>query len=452
MSKIEVNTVAPQCGTTLTLGESGDTVVLGTGASQSGFGRNGAVNWQTTKKTTSFTAVSGEGYFCDTAASGAFTLTLPSSPSAGDIVGLKDYNGNFGSDNLTVNRNGSPLNGSSTNFIAQTNNLSLTIVYVDSTEGWVSIEEGTGFVGEAFVTATGGTVSCSGNCRIHTFTGPGTFCVSSVASCTANNVVSYVVVAGGGGGGSVRGSGGGAGGYREGSTNSVTPYTASPLSNPTGLTVVGTAYPITVGAGGTGGTSCGCAANIVLGSNGGNSIFSSITSAGGGRGTSPAPSPNTAGPGGSGGGGNENTGSGSSAGGTGNQPPVSPPQGTNGGSGVGGSNYGAGGGGGATVAGTNGDPTGGGAGGAGATSSINGTPTTRAGGGGGSVYNRPDNFGAGGSGGGGAAVAGGGNPAATAGTANTGGGGGGGYHPGNSTKEGGAAGGSGIVIIRYKYQ
>ena len=43
MSKIEVNTVAPQCGTTLTLGESGDTVTLGAGASQSGFGRSGSV-------------------------------------------------------------------------------------------------------------------------------------------------------------------------------------------------------------------------------------------------------------------------------------------------------------------------------------------------------------------------------------------------------------------------
>ena len=57
MSKIEVNTVAPQCGTTLTLGESGDTVTLGSGASQSGFGRTGTVDWQTTKKTTDFTAV-----------------------------------------------------------------------------------------------------------------------------------------------------------------------------------------------------------------------------------------------------------------------------------------------------------------------------------------------------------------------------------------------------------
>ena len=43
MSKIEVNTVEPQCGTTLTLGESGDTVTLGTGASQSGFGKTGVL-------------------------------------------------------------------------------------------------------------------------------------------------------------------------------------------------------------------------------------------------------------------------------------------------------------------------------------------------------------------------------------------------------------------------
>ena len=47
MSKIEVNTVEPQCGTTLTLGASGDTVTLGSGASQSGFGRTGTVDWQT---------------------------------------------------------------------------------------------------------------------------------------------------------------------------------------------------------------------------------------------------------------------------------------------------------------------------------------------------------------------------------------------------------------------
>ena len=66
MSKIEVNTIDKQCGSTLTLGESGDTVQLGSGASQSGFGRTGTVDWQTTIKTTDFTAANGEGYFVDT--------------------------------------------------------------------------------------------------------------------------------------------------------------------------------------------------------------------------------------------------------------------------------------------------------------------------------------------------------------------------------------------------
>ena len=94
MSKIEVNTVAPQCGTTLTLGESGDTVTLGTGASQSGFGRTGTVDWQTGSiKTSTFTAVSGEGYFVDTS-SGAVTANLPAG-SAGAIVAFADYTRTF---------------------------------------------------------------------------------------------------------------------------------------------------------------------------------------------------------------------------------------------------------------------------------------------------------------------------------------------------------------------
>ena len=78
------------CGSTVTIGRCGGTVALASGASQTGFGRTGTVDWQTAIKTATFTAVSGEGYFCDTATTGAFTLTLPSSPSVGDIVALKD--------------------------------------------------------------------------------------------------------------------------------------------------------------------------------------------------------------------------------------------------------------------------------------------------------------------------------------------------------------------------
>ena len=67
MSKIEVNTVDVKCGSTLTLGSSGKTVTIASGASTSGMGRTGTVDWQTSSiKGESFTAVNGEGYFLDT--------------------------------------------------------------------------------------------------------------------------------------------------------------------------------------------------------------------------------------------------------------------------------------------------------------------------------------------------------------------------------------------------
>jgi hypothetical protein len=62
-----------QCGTTITLGASGDTINLASGASQTGFGRTGTVDWDTTAKTASFTAVNGNGYFVNTT-SGAITV------------------------------------------------------------------------------------------------------------------------------------------------------------------------------------------------------------------------------------------------------------------------------------------------------------------------------------------------------------------------------------------
>jgi len=328
MSKIEVNAIEPQCGTTLTLGASGDTVTLASGASQSGFGRAGSVNWQTSIKTATFTAASGEGYFCNTSG-GAFTVNLPSSPSVGDIVALKDYASNFATANLTIGRGGSNLNGDAADSVRNTDNESLTLVYADATKGWLSVEEGTGFVGTTFITATGGTITTSGNCKIHTFTGPGTFTVCGTSNSPANNEVSYLVVAGGGTGGernsnNYYGGGGGAGGFRE-SKSPVTPYTASPLdgrpSAPNRVTVTATAFPITVGGGGAkGGGSGQC---------GSNSIFSTITSTGGGHGGwSLGPTNNIPGePGGSGGG---FPGFNPGTAGSGNTPPTTPSQGNDG--------------------------------------------------------------------------------------------------------------------------
>ena len=82
--------IISQSGTTITLGASGDTVSLASGASQSGFGRAGSVDWQTGSiKTSTFTAADGEGYFVDTS-SGGVTVNLPAG-SAGAIVAVNDY-------------------------------------------------------------------------------------------------------------------------------------------------------------------------------------------------------------------------------------------------------------------------------------------------------------------------------------------------------------------------
>jgi len=451
LSKIEVNTVEPQCGTTLTLGGSGDTVQLGSGASQAGFGRSGSVNWQTTIKTGDFTAASGEGYFINTTST-AITMTLPSSPSVGDIVALKDYAGTFNNNNLTINRNGSNIIGTATNKTITVIGQAITLVYGDATKGWQPVESATNDDLASFITATGGTVTESGDFRIHTFTGPGTFCVSAVGQ-PAQNVVSHLVIAGGGSGGASNGpswggaGGGGAGGYRE-NKSPVDTYTASPLAGGTAVTVTAGAFPITVGAGGTG-------PGTTTGTRGSPSVFSTITSTGGGGGRASVPSPERTdanAPGGSGGGGTSPQ---APTIGSGNTPPVSPPQGNDGGGTAGGPSggpgYGSGGGGGAGTAGLDGAPPGPAAGGAGVTSSINGTPTARAGGGGGGT-GPGTAAGTGGTGGGGPGKEGGCATSPNYGTANTGGGGGGGGGTGAGTPRTGGNGGSGLVIIRYKYQ
>jgi len=422
--------IASQSGTTITLGASGDTVTLASGASQSGFGRTGTVDWQTGSiKTSTFTAANGEGYFANTSG-GAFTVNLPAG-SAGAIVSLSDYTRTFQTNSLTVSPNGSEkIGGVAADAILSTEGQTATFIYVDGTEGWINTQETSNSVtGNPFIVATGGTITTSGNCKIHTFTGPGTFTVSQVHPCAANNLVSHLVVAGGGGGGSSAGGGGGAGGYRE-VKSPVTPYTASPKdgypSAPNRVTVTAQAYPITVGGGGA------------VNAQGVDSTFSTITSAKGGKGSSYCGGQPTMN-GGSGGGARSNAGG---PAGSGNTPPVSPPQGNPGGNtNPSGTPQQAGGGGGASGSGGSGSP-GPSVGGTGTSTSIIGSTTAYAGGGGGGA-NPGGSPGPGspcGTGGTGQNSGGSGN---TAGTANRGGGGGGGPV---------GTGGSGIVIIRYKFQ
>ena len=457
MSKIEVNTVEPQCGTTLTLGASGDTVTLGSGASQSGFGRTGTVDWDTTPKTATFTAVSGDGFFANTT-DGAFTCNLPAG-AAGAIVSLADYAGTWQTNNLTISPNGSDkIGGISGDIALNTEGQSVTLVFVDSTQGWINVQDSTSNVrASAFITATGGTETTCGNCKIHTFTGPGTFAVSSISSvCAANNLVSYLVVAGGGGAGSGSGGGGGGGGggYRE-VVSPTAPYTGSPLqgypSSPNRVTVTATNFPITVGGGGTGSpaTSPDTSGNNT---SGGVSTFSTITSAGGGFGGSGPACGGDGADGGSGGGGRY-----SGCGGAGNTPPTTPAQGFGGGNSSCTGRRGGGGGGGATEAGVNGTTSDQGRGGAGTPTQISGSAVAFSGGGGGAgwpggsppqpagLQSNGSPCGTGGSG------AGNSTPGVN-GTTNRGGGGGGNGNPGSAPTTLGGNGGSGIVIIRYKFQ
>ena len=463
MSEVKVNKISPRSGTTVTLGDSGDTFTIPSGATinnqgtATNFGATGSASWTTTVKTGDFTAVAGEGYFVNTT-SGEIDVTLPAG-SPGAVVAVKDYANTWDTNNCVIISNSSEkIGGSTNNAILSTEGLAVTFIYIDSTQGWLITDDGLQSVAETnpYIVATGGTETTSGNCKIHTFTGPGTFSVTKTALAAANNLVSHLVIAGGaggaGGGGPGTGSGasaggGGAGGYRE-VKSPVTPYTASPLdgypSSPNRITVTAQDYPIAVGGGGA--SQPPSTANGVSGAV---STFSTITSAGGGGGGYYLGGGNS---GGSGGGAGQTGSIGS-----GNTPPTTPPQGNDGGLGPA-PNASGGGGGGAGGVGQTGTPANpgpgnavGGVGGLGTTSSINGTPTGRAGGGAGGTggdlpggpAGAPGPATSGGGAGGSIGVAG------TAGTVNTGGGGGGGG--GNPGKIGGA-GGSGIVMIRYRFQ
>jgi hypothetical protein len=356
------------------------------------------IAWQSSVKTSGFTATAGEGYFCNTTSAG-FTVTLPATPSAGQQIALVDYAGTFDTNSLIISPNGGKIEGATANLELGGEREGVLLVYIDSTQGWL---------------ATSGI-------------NEGTDALAPVAYS-----IDFLVVAGGGGGGGVNptysnGGGGGAGGYRT--------STQSPL--------VGTVITVTVGDGGAGGVAGYNSGTAGSDSSISGSGLSTITSNGGGYGSTY----NVTGGSGGSGGGSGNSAAGGLSAGTGNTPSTSPSQGNSGGFGgtriADATTRGAGGGGGASAAG--GDAGGnidGRAGGAGTASSITGSSVTRAGGGGGGGAGGTG--GSGGSGGGGAGGT--GNSVGTNGTVNTGGGGGGASVLTGSAVVGGN-GGKGVVIL-----
>jgi hypothetical protein len=388
MSEVKVNKISPRSGTDVTLGDSGDTFTVPSGATivnsgtATGFGDN--LEWQSVETGATFTAVAGNGYPVNTTAQ-ACTVTLPASASVGDQIIFTDYARNFATYPLTINQNSLNYQGSSSvNPVYDTTGESICIVYMDATKGWIPINDGA--------------------------------VAYEVAPRTNTE---YLIVAGGGcggiGGNGEGQGGGGAGGYR-------TNYGGTALG-----IVVGTSVTITVGAGGTDDKTTGNAAESGGDSSLAGAGITTITSTGGGGGGSGVDGAT----GGSGGGAGHNSNGGASS------PVTSPVQGYAGGTGQ--SEEG-GGGGGSSAVGANATTTYGGDGGAGTANSISDASVTYAGGGGGGAQSGfSSGGGTGGSGGGGNGGFG------AAGANATGyGSGGGGASNGND----GGTGSDGIVIIR----
>ena len=98
-----------------------------------------SIDWDTTAKTSNFTAVSGNGYFVNTTSS-AITVTLPAG-SVGNILGFSDYASTFDTNNLTISPNGTDkINGINDISIISVKGICFSLIYVDSTQGWKAIE------------------------------------------------------------------------------------------------------------------------------------------------------------------------------------------------------------------------------------------------------------------------------------------------------------------------
>ena len=374
-------------------------------------------------------------YFSGTGSATAFTLSRPVASVAQVQVTIDNVAQNPSSaytvSGSTITFTSAPLSGTNNIYVYYTSPITQVIAPGQGTVGATALDvygsSGTGAENlPSGTTAQRPSSPVAGATRFNTslsqteyYNGSNWIGVQSSYS------VSYLVAAGGGGGGFGNAGGGGAGGVVSGSAS---------------LTA-GTAYNITVGAGGAGSSGV---SSINFGVNGNNSLISGIITAVGG-----------------GGGGGSNFGngvgnSGGSGGGGGNTASAQGGQATFGQGSIGGIaasvNYGGSGGGGgaaSTGVGSNGSGQTGGAAGGGVASSITGSSVTYGGGGGGGAGNVSGTAGAGGSGGGGAGGQGITSPGwnGTAGTANTGGGGGGGGGQTGVGNGNGASGGSGIVIL-----
>ena len=115
---------------------SADQVLTTDGSGTLSFVDNtGGTDWQAVK-TGNFTASAGHGVFANTSG-GAWTLTLPASPSLGDEVSFVDYAGTFDTYNLTIARNSSKIHGADEDLTVSVERAANTLVFTDATQGWL---------------------------------------------------------------------------------------------------------------------------------------------------------------------------------------------------------------------------------------------------------------------------------------------------------------------------
>ena len=125
----------------LAAGTSGQVLVTKGAAADPEWASATGITWD--YRNANFTAVSGGAYICNTAEVGAFTITLPASPSDNDYVLIADGYGTWQNANLTVGRNGQNIAGEAADLIADTNYATLRLTYKTTPDvtssyiGWV---------------------------------------------------------------------------------------------------------------------------------------------------------------------------------------------------------------------------------------------------------------------------------------------------------------------------
>jgi len=118
----------------ITMGSAGQ--VLQTDGTTASFATvAGGAAWQAVV-TSSLTVVAKAGYFVNTSG-GVITATLPASPALGDFISFIDYAGTFDTNNLTIARNGKPIQGDATDLTVSVERAGLTLVFTDNTQGWL---------------------------------------------------------------------------------------------------------------------------------------------------------------------------------------------------------------------------------------------------------------------------------------------------------------------------